>query len=175
LLPWPKDLLVDYFDHEVSLKITLSWFVEPNPGAMGSKYPRAYRSFGLLFDLQRPGESFEKFKARVNATEPSDGDSNVRDDGNWVLGARHSRAGSLISDVWKGPVAKLLDREHICVYPQEGWWKTRTKDKRYEDEGRYCLIVSLAAPSLPVDIHAALKQAIEAEIAARIAIEASDD
>ena len=173
-LPWPKELLDNYYSHDVSLKVTLSWFVEPNPGALGSRYPKVYRNYGLKFDLQRPNEILEKFKARINASEPQNDEPAVQDDANWCLGAKHSRAGSLISDVWTGPIASLLMRRYLCVSPREGWWKSRTKDGRFNDTGRYCLIVSLSAPTLPVDIYTALEQSIRAAVEAEISVEATD-
>jgi hypothetical protein len=172
-LPWPRPLLEEHFAKQVSLKVTLSWFVEPNPGAMGSRYPNVYRSYGLKWDLQRVGEPEEVFRARVNAAEPQMEDEKVEDPG-WMLGNRHSRAGSLLCDVWTGDVASLLTRRSICVRPLEGWWKTRGRDRRYESFGRYALIVSLFAPTLPVDVHAALGQEIESAIAAKVKVEARD-
>ncbi|MFG1395208.1 S8 family peptidase [Xanthobacter agilis] len=170
-LPWPDDLLRDYYAHEFQLKLTLSWFIEPNPGALGSRYPKSYRSYGLKLDLQRQGEDFDDFKARINANEPQGGGGTVPDDTNWILGSKRPRAGSLIADVWSGTVAGLLARRHVCVSPRDGWWKSRTRAKRFNDEGRYCLIASLSAPSLPVDIHAALQQEIDARIAAMTVVD----
>jgi hypothetical protein len=172
-LPWPRGILEDHFGAQVSLKVALSWFVEPNPGAMGSRYPNVYRSYGLSWDLQRTGESEEVFLARTNAAEHQGDDDGPNDTG-WMLGRKNSRAGSLLCDVWTGDVASLLDRRMICVRPLEGWWKTRTKDKRYNDKGRYALVVSLSAPTLPVDVHAALAAEIDALIAAMTPIEVVD-
>lgn len=172
-LPWPRNILEEHFKEQVSLKVTLSWFVEPNPGAMGSRYPDIYRSYGLKWDLQRAGEPEEVFMARTNAAEPQ-GDEEGPDDSGWLLGHKHSRAGSLQCDVWNGDVASLLSRRMICVRPLKGWWMTRGKDKRYALNGRYALVVSLSARGLPVDVHAALSAEIEALITAMTPIEATD-
>lgn len=174
-LPWPTSVLSEYYDASVSLKITLSWFIEPNPGALGSRYPAVYRSFGLKFDLQRPGESIDMFRSRVNANDAQEGKTKGPPDNNWLLGNKHSRAGSLICDIWKGSVAELLDRRLLCVSPRDGWWKNRRRAKRFADRGRYCLIVSLNAPSLPIDVHAELDTAIKAHIAAAVVAEVDVD
>ena len=36
-LPWPKDILLGLGETPVSLKITLSYFIEPGPGEIGWK------------------------------------------------------------------------------------------------------------------------------------------
>jgi hypothetical protein len=126
-LPWPKAALEQIFSETVRLKITLSYFIEPNPGAAGSKYVRTYQSYGLRFDLQRKNESEATFRSRINEleqedddTSPEDGEEDASSDSGWTLGPKSRSAGSIHCDVWEGSAADLLTREHVAVYPIAG-------------------------------------------------------
>ena len=48
-LPWPRAALESLGEQDVTLKITLSYFVEPNPGSSAAFDPYRYQSFGLRF------------------------------------------------------------------------------------------------------------------------------
>ena len=52
-LPWPREALESLGEQDVTLKITLSYFIEPNPGSSASFDPYRYQSYGLRFDLKR--------------------------------------------------------------------------------------------------------------------------
>jgi IS66 Orf2 like protein len=113
---------------EVELKITLSYFVEPNPGLSASIDPQRYQSFGLRFDLRRRNETLAEFRKRVNAAERSDAlrrSPSQPDDDRWMLGARSISVGSLHCDVWSGPAIDLLNRDTLCIKPVNGWWRGR--------------------------------------------------
>src|SRR5258708_27590112 len=60
-LPVPTDMLERLENEIVELKITLSYFIDPNPGLSASVDPQRYQSYGLRFDLRRKGESVEVF------------------------------------------------------------------------------------------------------------------
>ncbi|KAK0359597.1 hypothetical protein LTR94_030691, partial [Friedmanniomyces endolithicus] len=66
-LPWPRDTLLELGEHEVRLRVSLSYFIEPNPSADAPLSPARYRSAGLRFDLRRRNEPQDRFEARVNA------------------------------------------------------------------------------------------------------------
>lgn len=53
-LPWPKDELEALQNTQVELRVTLSYFIEPNPSARGSASKYYYPSHRLRFDVQRP-------------------------------------------------------------------------------------------------------------------------
>lgn len=42
-LPWPKDALIDLGDAEVEMRVTLSYFIEPNPGVAERGLKGCYR------------------------------------------------------------------------------------------------------------------------------------
>src|SRR5690348_14907431 len=53
-LPWPLTELESLGPTTVEMRVTLSYFVEPNPSARGRSRYR-YESHGLRFDVKRPG------------------------------------------------------------------------------------------------------------------------
>ena len=162
-LPWPKDELEALQDTPVEMRVTLSYFIEPNPSARGAASKYHYPSHRLRFDVQRPLDtSTENFVARVNAAaqREDDGDPVNPSDLNWLLGERQRHRGSLHQDVWKGTAAELASRGFIAVYPAMGWWRTRPALERYELPARYSLVVSIQTQQMDVDLYTAVAQKI---------------
>ncbi len=155
-LPWPKEELEALQNTQVQMRVTLSYFVEPNPSARGSASKFHYPSHRLRFDLKRPLEaSVEDFVARINAAAQQEDDGaaiNPRDAG-WHLGDRQRHRGSLHQDVWEGTAADLASRGFLAVYPAAGWWRTRPALERYALPARYSLIVSLRTEQTEVDLY----------------------
>ncbi len=166
-LPWPNDALLDLGELNVSLRVTLSYFIEPNPGARGAGSKYSYQSHALRFEVRRPGESTKHFLSRINrlARDEEEGTSTAAPDPDWTVGDQLRRRGSLHSDVWNGSAAELADRGFVAVYPAAGWWRRRAKLQRYDRHARYALIVSIEAPESPIDLYALVAAKIEAEIA----------
>lgn len=48
-LPWPKRALEELENEVVTVKVTLSYFIEPNLTGRAATRPEPYRSFGLRF------------------------------------------------------------------------------------------------------------------------------
>lgn len=169
-LPWPKSALAEIADGLVRLRITLSYFVEPNPSADAPLSPARYRSFGLRFDLRRKGESIAAFKKRVSelAETPDDVVDTAEDDVQRFFGARAVAAGSAHSDDWNCTAADLIDRDCVAIFPVGGWWKQSRDQKVANRMARYALVVTLDAGEAEQDLYAE----IEAAIAARLAAEA---
>jgi hypothetical protein len=170
-LPLPAAILEDLQNAVVELKVTLSYFVDPNPGFSANVDPQRYQSFGLRFDLQRRGELAERFKQRVNAAEREDGARAPihADDARWMFGPGSISAGSLHCDVWSGPAIELLSRELLCVKPVVGWWRNRAAKDIVNRKTRYSLVVTLKAPGVEVDLYTgviAAKSRIETTVAA---------
>lgn len=158
-LPWPKEELEALQDAKVQMRVTLSYFVEPNPSARGLASKFHYPSHRLRFDIKRPLEaSVEDFVARINAAAQQEDDgapANPRDPG-WFLGDRQRHRGSLHQDVWEGTAADLASRGFIAVYPSAGWWRTRPGLERYALPARYSLIVSLRTEQADVDLYSVI-------------------
>ena len=154
-LPWPLAELEALGEAQVEMRVTLSYFIEPNPSARGVTSRYRYESHGLRFDVKRPLESEADFRARINAAARDDEERmNSNDnDPNWMIGKKNRHKGSLHSDIWKGSAAELASRGAIAVYPSLGWWKTRPALERYDQRIRYSLVVSINAPDIDVDLY----------------------
>ncbi|SBW83730.1 hypothetical protein PVE_R1G5851 [Pseudomonas veronii 1YdBTEX2] len=163
-LPWPKDELEALQDTEVEMRVTLSYFVEPNPSARGSVSKYHYPSHRLRFDVKRPLESTNDFVARVNAAAEQGNDGEKPKDSDWLLGSQNRNKGSIHQDVWKGTAADLASRGLMAVYPGMGWWRTRPNLKRYDLPAHYSLIISIKTPETDVDLYAAISQKLVIEV-----------
>ena len=163
-LPWPKEQLQALPpETKVELRITLSYFIEPNPSARGTASKFHYPSHRLRFDVQRALDATtEDFVARINAAaeREDDGDPIDPKDPNWILGDRQRHRGSLHQDIWQGSAAELASRGFIAVYPAKGWWRTRPAQARYDLPARYSLIVSIRTPDTSVDLYTPIAQLI---------------
>ncbi|MEP0707712.1 MAG: S8 family peptidase [Parvibaculum sp.] len=166
-LPVPSTTLEELENEEVELKITLSYFIEPNPGLSANVDPQRYQSHGLRFDLRRKGEALSAFKKRVNAMERDDPrippDAAVNDN-RWLLGPQSISASSLHCDVWRGPAIELLSRDALCIKPVNGWWRQRAAKEIVNKRTRYSLIVSLKARNIDIDLYTPIQALIEPPI-----------
>lgn len=172
-LPWPREVL-ERLDHDVRLKITLSYFTEPNPGASSAIDPQRYQSYGLRFDLRRRLETVTQFIERVNPLERDDPLQRVEtlpDDG-WRFGPQSISAGSLHCDEWQGPAVQLAARDIICVKPVMGWWRTRGSAEQCNRGTRYALVATLSAPEVDIDLHTAITTLVDQAV--DVGIEFSD-
>ncbi|MEN5364441.1 S8 family serine peptidase [Brevundimonas intermedia] len=183
-LPWPHEALLALGDAPVVLRVTLSYFVEPNLSGKAATRPDTYRSYGLRFALKRRSDSDDDFRGRLSrlqaeaGTAEQDGDDGqlepvaASDDeapgepSGWLLGTRAVQAGSLHSDLWRGKASDLARHDHIAVQPVGGWWKSHAGQRRQRDEGRYALAISIEAEGLDVDLYSEVQaQVIERDIA----------
>ncbi|SOZ19438.1 S8 family peptidase [Cupriavidus taiwanensis] len=161
-LPWPREELEALQGLPVQMRVTLSYFIEPNPSARGSVSKYHYPSHRLRFDVQRPLDATTAdFVARVNAAaERDDEDPLNAADPNWYLGERQRHRGSLHQDVWEGTAADLASRGFIAVYPAAGWWRTRPGLERFDGVARYSLVVSIKTEQNQVDLYNAIANQI---------------
>jgi hypothetical protein len=174
--PWPKAILEGFGDMGVVIKVTLSYFIEPNPGEKGYSTKYSYRSTALKFALMPPNDSPDNFMLRINnrAREdlkklleveklPDDAFekiSNVK----WALGAENVFKGSVHSNYWETTAAEAAACNYIAVYPQpSGWWKNLKSKKRYNEKLRYSLTVSVETPENVADIYTSIAQKIQFE------------
>lgn len=166
-LPWPTEALQALPEEtQVEMKVTLSYFTEPNPGERGWANKYRYASHGLRFDVRRPLESLEAFQQRVNqqARDEEASRRTVKESGTWDLGENLRKLGSVHSDTWHGSAAELAERGYIAVYPVLGWWKERANLQRWGKRARYALIVTIKTPGVETDIYTAVVNKIAAEI-----------
>lgn len=166
-LPWPLEELEALGSTPIAMRVTLSYFIEPNPSERGFTARYRYESHGLRFDAKRAAESEADFRARINAAA-RDEEERTRsggDDPGWVVGKQNRHKGSLHSDIWRGSAADLASRGVIAVYPALGWWKTRPRLGRYDRPVRYALLVSIRAPEVDVELYSAVANQIAVPVA----------
>ena len=164
--PWPRTELEQLAETEVELRVTLSYYVEPNPGERGWLRKHRYSSHGLRFAVQRSLEPVDAFRKRINAAVAAEEEGIEAIDAgpdNWTLG-RIRDAGSIHSDFWRGTAVDLAKRSAIGVYPIGGWWKENPGHRRYERTVRYSLIVSIRAVNGDVDIYTPVRVQITTPI-----------
>jgi Subtilase family len=167
-LPWPREALEDLGSTEVELRVTLSYFVEPNPARRGWRSRFVYPSHQLRFDVRRALETSAAFRERINK-EARDEDFKRRrsSDSNWDLGRTMRHKGSIHRDSWRGTARDLAARGVLAVYPASGgWWRSRPAENRWHRPARYALIVSVHTPAVAteVDVYTPVANAVSAAI-----------
>jgi hypothetical protein len=162
-LPWPRETLQALGDADVTLRVTLSYFIEPNPARRGWRARHRYASHGLRFDVKTGDESLAEFRRRLNkqaVAEDGEHPTTASDSADWVLGDQLRHRGSLHSDTWHGSAAVLAERGVIGVYPVSGWWKEQPKRDRSTLGARYSLVVSIQTAAEGVDIWTPVAQEV---------------
>jgi len=162
-LPWPKRLFDRHRDVELTLRVTLSYFIQPSPGTRCWLKSQKYRygSHLLRFTFKRSTESDRQFQnfleKRIKEEEEQDDlitepKGRAPADAKWALGPKlGGKSGSLVQDVWKGSPAELAEMGQVAVFPARGWFATRSFKKGHEFfkchqwPVRYSLIVSIDA------------------------------
>lgn len=156
-LPWPIDVLSNLGNTPVTMRVTLSYFIEPSPGARGWTSRYGYQSHGLRFAVRKPLESEQTFQQRVNKfARNEDYEASGLADPGWDFG--HSMRsltslGSIHSDTWRGTAAALASRRHIAIFPTMGWWNKRPHLQGWKKSAHYSLIVTIATPEVGVDLY----------------------
>ena len=166
-LPWPIQELEALGEAEVRLRVTLSYFVEPNPSSRGWTGRYIYPSHGLRFATRRPEESIESFRQRLNkrARNGGDGPPRLETERGWLFGSNQQQTpGSLHTDIWTGTAADLASKGAIAVYPVAGWWKNRSKDDQSDQGVSYALVVSIESPEVEIDLWTPVFQQIHQSV-----------
>jgi hypothetical protein len=169
-LPWPNEILADLGETDVELRVTLSYFVEPNPAERGWQRKFRYMSHGLRFDVKTPEESESEFRKRLNRAardEEEKGTQSASDAKEWLLGPTLRHKGSIHSDRWEGSAVKLAKRGLIGIYPVMGWWRERHHLGRSRRRARYALVVTIRTPRVDVDVYTAVRNKLAIAIPTR--------
>ncbi|ELH8609744.1 TPA: hypothetical protein ONC18_004123 [Enterobacter kobei] len=113
--------------------ITLPWYIEPNGTAQVTESKFSDPSHRLRFDMKRPTERLEAFRARINAAaETSEAVSAASgSDKNWLLGYRQRHKGSLHQDIWRGTAGELRLPRRL---PGPGLMENTTFFKTHDSE-----------------------------------------
>lgn len=156
-MPWPTKVLESIGAGDVTLKVTLSYFVEPSASRRGWRQRYSYASHLLRFELKAPTETETEFISRINREaendEDSSGSSSSSASDRWFIGPNQRNLGSLHQDIWEGSGQELAASGVLGVYPVGGWWKRNQRKDRLDLPVRYSLIVSLKAREQDVDLY----------------------
>lgn len=163
-LPWPVEVLQERLSEiDVKLNITLSYFIEPNPGSRKYSNKFSYQSHGLRFNVIKPNEDAETFHKRVNKNTREEGESGFSGE-SWIIKEQYRNKGSIHRDFWIGSGADLATRNQIAVYPVSGWYRMRKKLEKYDSSVRYSLIITIETPEINVDIYTPIRNLVQIEI-----------
>lgn len=169
-IPWPTEALQELGETDVTMRVTLAYFIEPSPGRIGWGTKHRYQSHGLRFDVNRPEEDETAFRQRISRAEWEEGNrpDNVAETREWTVGDQGRRHGSIHSDWWTGTASQLASSNFIAVYPVTGWWRERPHLNRVERRARYSLIITIQTPDAEVDLYTpiATQAAISTEVEA---------
>jgi hypothetical protein len=154
-LPWPRKVLQDLGAASVSLRVTLSYFIEPTASRRGWRQRYSYASHGLRFELQDPLESEAQFVQRVNREARTEevGRRPAGGQVSWLVGPNQRNYGSLHQDIWDTSGAELAETSNLAVYPVGGWWKNNKNRDRVDQAVRYALVVSIKTEETGVDLY----------------------
>jgi len=159
-LPWPRNALRALGTAEVTLRVTLSTFIEPNPSeaARGSKF--RYGSHNLRFKLNRANENQAQFKARINRLADDADAEVVGDNDGWAYGRNRRDVGSLHIDELRCAASDLAQRNMLAVHPVAGWWKSKSTQNVDQKTARFALVVELDTGDVEADLYTELQTAI---------------
>lgn len=161
-LPIPAEELQKYGEKNARMRVTLSYYIDPNPTNPEVKSKFRYQGAGLRFDVKGIGESDRQFFSRINQNEalPPDEPKAGSDNGNWLIGSDNCSRGSLHSDTWYGTAAELANKDCIAVHPVGGWWKLRPFLGKATNSLRFSLLVSIEIEEQSVDIYKLIKNQV---------------
>ena len=171
-IPWPAEVLTQLGEVPATLRVTLSYFIEPGPGRIGWNNRYRYSSAGLRFDVKNSNESVTDFQKRVNGKMREDKkDSGEGSGRNWLLGPANRDVGSIHSDFCTTAAIDLVDANYIAVYPVIGWWRQRKYLGKSNNKLRYSLVVSIETPATKADLYSAIQAEISQSTKTIISIE----
>lgn len=153
-LPVPEELLLEDPKRVVELRVTLSYFPEPNTFRR-----KVSHGLDLTWDMQGPNEKRSDFETRINKL--ARGEAAAKPTGKsfgWDLGVMRRSRGTVQSDRWTGPASYLAGEKHIAVVPVLGWWERRPA--LMELSMPFSLVVTVRADGL--DIYQPIRTAVEA-------------
>ena len=162
-LPWPISSLEELHDQDVTVKITLSYFIEPSPAGRGWGKKFRYASHGLRFALRGPTETEPQFTQRISMQEwekDQEARPSTSDPIPWSIGIRLRTKGSIHCDWCTLSGAQLAQCSQVAVFPVTGWWRERKHLGFVEKQSRYSLIITISTPVTDVDLYTPIAQEV---------------
>ncbi len=161
-LPWPRAALAQLQHLDVTVRITLSYFIEPSPAGRGWGKKFRYASHGLRFALRGPTESNAAFRRRISKAEWEEGADRPAtvDPINWTIGSRLRTRGSIHCDWLTAPAADIASCGQVAVFPVTGWWRERKHLGLAEKRTRYALIITLSTDTAEAELYTPIAEQI---------------
>jgi len=166
-IPWPTEILQgQLYDKEVTIKVTLSYFIEPNPGAREYAKSFSYHSHSFDFKLIKEGETPPEFRRRVSSAAALEDDTETPSlsEEDWTIKENVRSKGSIKKDFLKTNGSTLASRKILAIYPKGGWYRSRKVLEKYDQEVRYSLIVTIETPETEIDIYTPVENLISIPI-----------
>lgn len=164
-LPWPKEALKSLEEKNVKLTVTLSYYIEPNPGSRRLATHYAYHSHQLDFDINKRNETEDEFKIRISKPENETKENRPDRTGvAWEIGKKVSAKGSIRKDFIEGTGNEMSERNILAVFPKNGWYKNLKRQKKFNEKVRYSLIVSLETEEKEIDLYTPVFNEIEQKL-----------
>ena len=165
-LPWPTTVLRELGNTEVTLRISLSTFVEPNPSETARGRKLRYASHGLRFKLEGANETVPQFVQRVGRAviDEDDGPIEGPDSAEWSFGTIRRDVGSLHIDSLTSLASDLARRDCIAIHPVGGWWKDGKRVDPANCVARYGLVVEIESHNEDVDLYTEIAQKIRVPV-----------
>lgn len=157
-LPLSNELLGDD-DSDVELRVTLSYFAEPNKFRR-----RVFHGLDLKWDMQGPQESEDEFLERINELYREKGADGKRrrksktKSFDWDVGIQMRSRGTVQSDRWHGKMSDLVGDKLIAIVPVLGWWDQRRELR--QNRQRFSLVVTVRGAG----VYAAIKPRVEVPV-----------
>lgn len=174
-LPWPIVALKGLGEQNVTLKVTLSFFIEPGPGERGWNNRYRYASHGFRFDVKRPTETENEFLTRVNkeaelSEVEEENDHDKAQEHSWIIGTKNRNRGTVQSDWFTCTAQELATCNQIAVYPIVGWWRERHHLGKVEQKAKYSLVVSIKSDETEIDLYTPVQTQIAVKVATPIGV-----
>ncbi len=134
-LPWPAEVLRDEIgDGDATVKVTLSYYIEPNPGNRQYASNFRYHSHELDFKLIKRLETINEFKRRISAassgTEEQEDETIDTTSELWTLRERVRSKGvnkeRLCNSIWN----RIVKKKCLGGIPQK--WLVQNKKKTWK-------------------------------------------
>ncbi|WP_445721990.1 S8 family peptidase [Flavobacterium sp.] len=153
-LPWPIEALESLEEKSVKLTVTLSYYIEPNPGSRRLASHYSYQSHQLDFELIKRNEPIEDFQIRISKPDDETKENKPKRNGaEWEIGVNISSKGSIRKDFITATGREMSERNILAVYPKNGWYKNLKRQNKFNETVRYSLIVSLETQELDIDLY----------------------
>lgn len=153
-LPWPQEALELLDEKNVKLTITLSYYIESNPGSRRFATHYAYHSHQLDFELINRNENESEFKIRISKPDDETPENRPKRPGvTWEIGKKTSSKGSIRKDFITSTGREMSGRNILAVFPKNGWYKNLKRQKKFNEKVRYSLIVSLETEANEIDLY----------------------